>query len=71
MSQKLVVELDGSQHAEHMSYDHRRDAFLRAKGFRLLRFWNTEVFDNCFGVLERVYQAVTSPPHRGSRRLTA
>ena len=35
---------------------------MREKGYRILRFWNNEVFDNCFGVLERVYSALTDPP---------
>ena len=39
---RLVVEVDGGQHAGS-SGDRRRDAFLRAAGFRVLRFWNHEV----------------------------
>jgi very-short-patch-repair endonuclease len=39
---KLVVELDGSQHAES-SRDRRRDAFLRDQGWSTLRFWNEDV----------------------------
>ena len=38
----LVVELDGSQHAES-TYDERRSAFINAEGYSVLRFWNTEV----------------------------
>ena len=64
MSEKLLVELDGGQHAERTAHDERRDAFLRSKGFRVLRFWNNEVFENCFGVLERVYEALPNPPPR-------
>ena len=64
MPEKLLVELDGGQHAERAAHDERRDAFLRSKGFRVLRFWNNEVFENCFGVLERVYEALPNPPPR-------
>ena len=64
MPEKLLVELDGGQHAERTAHDERRDAFLRSKGFRVLRFWNNEVFANCFGVLERVYEALPNPPLR-------
>jgi len=39
---KLVVELDGSQHADS-SYDRRRDEFMRAKGYSILRFWSHDV----------------------------
>ncbi|MER9299986.1 DUF559 domain-containing protein [Mesorhizobium sp. M0621] len=41
-SEKLVVELDGSQHAES-PYDRRRDEFMRGEGFSVLRFWNVDV----------------------------
>ncbi len=65
LPEKLLVELDGGQHAARQAHDGRRDAFLREKGYRILRFWNNEVFDNCFGVLERVYAALTdSPPQQ-------
>ena len=64
MPEKLLVELDGGQHAERAAHDERRDAFLRSKGVRVLRFWNNEVFENRFGVLERVYEALPSPPPR-------
>jgi very-short-patch-repair endonuclease len=39
---RLVVELDGSQHAES-NRDRRRDAFLRDLGWSTLRFWNEDV----------------------------
>ena len=42
MESKLVVELDGSQHAENRR-DVLRDAELEARGFRVLRFWNDDV----------------------------
>ena len=64
MPEKLLVELDGGQHAKRAAHDERRDAFLRSKGFRVLRFWSNEVFENCFGVLERVYEALPNPPLR-------
>ena len=60
LPEKLLIELDGGQHAEHEAYDERRDRFLQSKGYRVLRFWNNEVFENCFDVLEHIYQALTS-----------
>ena len=62
LPEKLFIELDGGQHAAQQAHDDRRDEFLRGKGYRILRFWNNEVFENCFGVLERVYAALTDPP---------
>ena len=48
----LVVELDGGQHAES-DRDLARDEFLRAKGFRMLRFWNNDALKNSGGDLGR------------------
>src|SRR3954471_14908867 len=39
----LVVELDAGQHLDTAPYDSRRGDFLRSRGFRVLRFWNSEV----------------------------
>jgi len=39
---KLIVELDGSQHAEQREYDAAGDAFFASAGFRVVRFWNIE-----------------------------
>jgi len=49
---KLVVELDGGQHADDTEYDEKRDSCLRANGFTVLRFWNNDVFENIDGVLK-------------------
>ena len=54
----LVVELDGGQHAVEKEKDMIRDQWLSAEGFRVLRFWNTEVLINITGVLERIRQTV-------------
>jgi very-short-patch-repair endonuclease len=50
---KLIVELDGSQHAES-ERDQQRDAFLQSEGWVILRFWNNELDDNPEGVLETI-----------------
>ncbi len=47
---KLIVELDGSQHAEQADYDERRDAFFRSRGFAVLRFDSHEPLRNLDGV---------------------
>jgi very-short-patch-repair endonuclease len=49
---RIVIELDGGQHASNKHKDHERDTWLRNSRFKVLRFWNTEVFDNLEGVLE-------------------
>ena len=49
---RIVIELDGGQHAEDRDRDQKRDACLAMNGFSVLRFWNNEVFENLEGVLE-------------------
>jgi very-short-patch-repair endonuclease len=49
---RLVIEIDGGQHTSNKHKDHERDRFLKDSSFKVLRFWNTEVFDNLDGVLE-------------------
>ena len=49
---KIIIELDGGQHAENPSDDQKRDGCLKANGFTVLRFWNHEVFQNVEEVLE-------------------
>ncbi len=60
LSEKVVIELDGSQHVEQAPYDQRRDAFLRDKGFRVLRFWNADVVERLATVLETIHEALFS-----------
>jgi very-short-patch-repair endonuclease len=60
-ARRLVIELDGGQHAESTG-DMRRDCFLKAQRFRVLRIWNNELFDNEEGVAEAIFTALRSPP---------
>src|SRR5688572_5647696 len=46
---RLVVEADGGQHAEAEEYDKARSAAFAREGFRTLRFWNSEIFENLDG----------------------
>jgi very-short-patch-repair endonuclease len=56
---RLIVEVDGGQHAElRRDQDERRDAWLESQDFRVLRFWNRDVFINLPGVLETIADAV-------------
>ena len=53
---KLVVEIDGGQHAEaRRAYDERRSAWLQSQGYRVIRFWNNEVLRAPRSVGEAVY----------------
>jgi len=51
---QIVIEVDGGQHTENRYKDAKRDGFLTASGFKVLRFWNNEVLDNMDGVLEKI-----------------
>ena len=59
---KLIIELDGGQHAETAARDAERDAWLRGRGYNVLRFWDNEVFQNLEGVLEVVRKNVAPTP---------
>jgi very-short-patch-repair endonuclease len=61
---KLIIELDGGQHfePENISLDLRRDAYLRALGYRVLRFSNLDVMTNKAGVLETIAAALRKAP---------
>lgn len=53
---KLIIELDGSQHAEAATTtaDAHRTLWLESEGFQVLRFWDNEVLQNMDGVLTRI-----------------
>jgi very-short-patch-repair endonuclease len=61
LESRIVVEIDGGQHAENKR-DAQRDAWLRSQGFEVLRFWNNDVLSNTAGVLEAIAGAVSKAP---------
>jgi very-short-patch-repair endonuclease len=72
----LVIEIDGGQHAESKS-DVERDEWLASKGYRVLRFWNSDVLKNLPAVLQMIVDAVNeatplpNPPPQGGRERAA
>ena len=60
LSPKLIIELDGSQHADQKPYDERRDEFFKSQGFVVLRFAADAPFVNIEGVLRRILDQLTS-----------
>lgn len=54
---KLIIELDGSQHAkdDEIVYDAERTKFLEARGYKVLRFWNSDAFANIDGLVEFIF----------------
>ena len=51
---RLVVEVDGGQHADQVDADAKRTAVLSKFGYRVIRFWNNDVLENTQGVLESI-----------------
>ncbi|MCH7713874.1 MAG: endonuclease domain-containing protein [Chloroflexi bacterium] len=49
---KVVVELDGGHHSQQVDYDTTRTAWLEAKGYRVMRFWNNQVLEEIEAVKE-------------------
>jgi very-short-patch-repair endonuclease len=68
---RLVVEVDGTQHADRDDYDRARSAYLKREGFRVGRFWNNQVMEELEGVLAAILaileDRVPSPSRRAPR----
>jgi very-short-patch-repair endonuclease len=63
---RLIVELDGGQHAEHVRPDGLRTEYLARGGFRILRFWNDDALLRTETVLEQILLALMqTAPHPG------
>ncbi len=74
LEKRIVVEIDGGQHADQHDYDGQRDDWLREQGFIVLRFWNHEVLGSIDGVAEKIFETVKSTPFlnpspQGGRKL--
>ncbi len=61
METRLIIEADGGQHTENAAYDDLRTKYLESEGYRILRFWNHEVFNNIDDVLEQIYFHLKAP----------
>ena len=69
---RIIVEVDGGQHS--LNADAVRTRYLEMNGYRVLRFWNNDIFENMSGVLSAIDAAVNaelpptpdpSPPQAG------
>jgi very-short-patch-repair endonuclease len=59
---KLVIEIDGSHHADETAADEKRTAELAAHGYRGIRFWNNDVTGNLVSVLDTIYRELETAP---------
>ena len=64
---RLVIELDGSQHDASL-YDRERDGWLGTQGFKVVRFWNSEITDSLDGTLLAIEEALRAHPSSGASR---
>jgi very-short-patch-repair endonuclease len=58
----LIVEIDGGQHNElpAIEKDLQRTRWLASQGYQVLRFWNSDVFENIDGVLLTIQSALNN-----------
>ncbi len=68
LERKLIVELDGGQHAEQIDHDELRTRLLEARRFRVLRFWNDEALRETEAVLEVILSELRQSPSPGASR---
>jgi very-short-patch-repair endonuclease len=61
VDRRLIVELDGGQHALQVERDARRSAYLEQQGFTVLRFWNDQVLRETEAVLEEILRHLAAP----------
>ncbi|UEM11876.1 endonuclease domain-containing protein [Bradyrhizobium barranii subsp. barranii] len=56
-AKRLIIELDGGHHNEDetAARDHARQSWLENEGYRVIRFWNSEITSDLTAVLERIY----------------
>ena len=57
---KIVIELDGGQHNElnNILYDKKRTAFLESEGYKVIRFWNSDINNNLESVYEKLVELI-------------
>jgi very-short-patch-repair endonuclease len=56
--EKLIIELDGSQHLDQEEYDNERTEYLAFRGYKVVRFWNSDVMNHVEGVVKSIHQAL-------------
>ena len=64
LERRLIVEVDGEQHTQeaHVAHDERRDRWLSAEGYRVMRFQTVEVYQNLDGVAQTIWGALQEMP---------
>jgi very-short-patch-repair endonuclease len=58
LSKKLIIELDGEQHLNQVAYDEKRTRYLEGLGFHVMRFWNSQIFNQGEMVINQILQTL-------------
>jgi very-short-patch-repair endonuclease len=69
LEKRLIIEVDGSQHAEpkQLAHDLERTAWLESRGYLVMRVWTGEISENLEGVLTSISQALEQSPVKRDR----
>jgi len=63
IKEKLIIEVDGSQHLDQADYDEERTAYFQSRGYRVLRFWNNQVTNDLNGVIVAIQEILDQDTH--------
>lgn len=66
LEQKLILEIDGSQHFEKACKDADRTKWLNLQGYKVIRFWNNQVLQETDSVLGEILRYLSTPPPQPS-----
>ena len=58
VQEKLIIELDGSQHLDQQEYDAERTKYLEEQGYKVIRFWNNQIMNDMNGVILAITFAI-------------
>ena len=64
----LIVELDGQSHFGNDTRDGERQKWFEQKGFRLLRFWNSQIYEDCDTVMKMIWAECQAGVKQKARR---
>lgn len=66
IEERIIIELDGGQHAFSIDADVRRSEYLKSRGYEVMRFWNNDVMQGTDAVFNVIHQALERPSPRPS-----
>lgn len=58
VKEKLIIELDGSQHLEQTEYDEERTKYFESLGYKVIRFWNNQIMNDMSAVILAITYAI-------------